>query len=49
VLHQKFGFGTVLTLEGATDSQVASIEFKDIDQPVRKLMLKFAKLQVINE
>ena len=48
VLHQKFGEGNVLAIEGATDNKVATIEFSGIEEPKRRLMLKFAKLQVLN-
>lgn len=47
VLHQKFGSGKVLSIEGTTDNRIATIYFKDIDEPNRKIMLKFAKLQII--
>jgi DNA helicase II / ATP-dependent DNA helicase PcrA len=46
VLHQKFGWGEVLHIEGARDNRVATIEFKGIEEPKRKIMLKFAKLQI---
>ncbi|MFN8279762.1 MAG: 3'-5' exonuclease [Saprospiraceae bacterium] len=48
VLHQKFGSGKVLSIEGTTDNRIATIYFKDIDEPNRKIMLKFAKLQIIS-
>lgn len=48
VLHLKFGEGKVTGIEGVKDNRVATIHFKDIDSPQeRKLMLKFAKLQVL--
>jgi DNA helicase-2/ATP-dependent DNA helicase PcrA len=48
VLHLKFGEGKVTAIEGAKDNRVATIVFKDLtDQPQRKIMLKFAKLQII--
>ncbi|MBL7814486.1 MAG: UvrD-helicase domain-containing protein [Saprospiraceae bacterium] len=47
VLHMKFGEGKVIAIEGAKDNRVATIHFKDLtDQPQRKIMLKFAKLQI---
>jgi DNA helicase II / ATP-dependent DNA helicase PcrA len=48
VLHLKFGEGTVTAIEGAKDNRVATILFKELtDQPQRKIMLKFAKLQIV--
>ncbi len=48
VLHQKFGEGNVLAIEGSSDNRVATIEFSGIEEPKRRLMLKFAKLQVLS-
>jgi DNA helicase II / ATP-dependent DNA helicase PcrA len=48
VLHLKFGEGDVTAIEGAKDNRVATIVFKELtDQPQRKIMLKFAKLQIV--
>jgi DNA helicase-2/ATP-dependent DNA helicase PcrA len=47
VLHQKFGVGKITKIDGGKDNRVATILFKDIDEPERRLMLKFAKLQII--
>jgi DNA helicase-2/ATP-dependent DNA helicase PcrA len=47
VLHQKFGVGKITKIDGGRDNRVATILFKDIDEPERRLMLKFAKLQII--
>jgi DNA helicase II / ATP-dependent DNA helicase PcrA len=48
VLHLKFGEGQVTAIEGAKDNRVATIVFKELtDQPQRKIMLKFAKLQIV--
>ena len=49
VLHMKFGRGKVLSLDGGTASKVATILFEGIENPQRKLHLKFAKLQVVGE
>ena len=49
VLHMKFGKGKVLSLDGGAKSRVATILFEGIDNPQRKLALKFAKLQVVGE
>jgi len=48
VLHLKFGEGKVLTIDGSTDNRIATIYFQDIDSPQRRIMLKFAKLQILD-
>ncbi len=48
VLHIKFGEGKVLSVDGNKHNRVASIQFKDIDNPTRRIMLKFAKLQILH-
>ncbi len=47
VLHLKFGEGLVKKVEGGAANKVATIYFKGIDDPERRIMLKFAKLQVL--
>lgn len=47
VLHLKFGEGKVLALDGGTDNRIATIHFKDLAQPQKRIMLRFAKLQVV--
>lgn len=47
VLHQKFGRGKVLLIEGSKESRVATIQFSEIDNPQRKIILKYAKLQIV--
>jgi len=47
VMHIKFGPGKVLHIDGARDNRVATIEFSNIDDPQRRIMLKFSKLQII--
>lgn len=47
VLHLKFGEGRVVNIDGAVESRVATIYFDGIDDPERRLMLKFAKLQIL--
>ena len=47
VLHLKFGEGVVEQVDGRNDKKVATINFPQIDNPKRRLMLKFAKLQII--
>jgi DNA helicase II / ATP-dependent DNA helicase PcrA len=48
VLHMKFGRGKVLAIDGHKDSKVATIEFEAIENPKRRIMLKFAKLQIVD-
>ena len=47
VLHLKFGEGKVISIDGGQDNRVATIFFKNVDNPQRRIMLKFAKLQII--
>lgn len=47
VLHLKFGEGTIVNVDGPQDNLVATIHFKNDDLPERRIVLKFAKLQVI--
>ena len=49
VLHLKFGRGEVIEVDGANDTKVATIVFEQIENPRRRIMLKFAKLQVLEE
>lgn len=49
VLHLKFGKGRVMKIEGGDHNKVATIRFDGIDNPERKIMLRFAKLQVLEE
>lgn len=46
VQHQRFGIGTVLVVEGAFPNQKVTVDF--IDSGKRQLLLKFAKLDVLN-
>jgi DNA helicase II / ATP-dependent DNA helicase PcrA len=48
VLHQRFGQGQVLKIEGSNESKVATIKFENSFDEEKKIMLKFAKLQVID-
>ena len=48
VLHLKFGKGRVTKIDGARDNRVATIEFSEIDDPTRRIMLRFAKLQIVD-
>lgn len=45
VLHQRFGKGQVLELEGNSGNQKATIQFDGIGK--KQLLLKFAKLQIL--
>jgi DNA helicase II / ATP-dependent DNA helicase PcrA len=48
VLHQKFGKGEVKAIDGSRDNRVATIQFDGLtDSPSRKIMLKFAKLMIV--
>jgi len=48
VLHLKFGKGKVLDIEGGKDNRVATIYFSELDRPEKRIMLKFAKLQILS-
>lgn len=48
VLHQRFGPGEVIRIDGNNDSRVATIRFENSFDEEKKIMLKFAKLQVLN-
>jgi DNA helicase-2/ATP-dependent DNA helicase PcrA len=46
VLHERFGEGKVISVEGTPDNKIASIFFgSDIGE--KRIMLKFAKIQVL--
>lgn len=47
VLHQKFGKGTVVQIDGNNDMKIATIHFDEVSNPERKIILKYAKLQVL--
>ncbi|MCB0663498.1 MAG: ATP-binding domain-containing protein, partial [Saprospiraceae bacterium] len=47
VLHLKFGEGRVVKIDGGTSNRMATIMFDNIDQPEKRIMLKFAKLQIL--
>jgi len=48
VLHLKFGEGEVLDIDGGKDNRIATIFFKAAeDDPKKRIMLKFAKLQIV--
>lgn len=47
VLHEKFNQGKVVSVEGAGDNRIATIFFEGTG--TKKIMLKFAKLQIVGE
>ncbi len=47
VLHLQFGRGKVVAIDGARDNRVATIHFDDTDDGERRIMLRFAKLQIM--
>jgi DNA helicase-2/ATP-dependent DNA helicase PcrA len=49
VMHLKFGEGKVTKVDGGADSRIATIHFGDLNQPEKRIMLKFAKLQVLDQ
>lgn len=46
VEHQKFGFGTILTMEGGANNLIAGIDF-GTGHGVKKIMLNYAKLKIV--
>ncbi len=46
VEHQKFGFGTILTLEGGMNNRIASIQFEG-GHGTKKIMMNYAKLRIV--
>jgi DNA helicase-2/ATP-dependent DNA helicase PcrA len=47
VLHLKFGEGRVTKVDGGAGNPVATIVFDNIDQPEKRIALRFAKLQIL--
>jgi DNA helicase II / ATP-dependent DNA helicase PcrA len=47
VLHLKFGEGEVVSVDGSKDNRIAGIRFQNDAQQERRIVLKFAKLQVL--
>ncbi len=47
MLHLKFGQGKIVSVEGPKDNKVATIHFKDDELAERRIVLKFARLQVL--
>ncbi len=49
VLHLQFGSGRILSIDGARDNKVATIHFDQGDDSERRIMLRFAKLQIVEQ
>jgi DNA helicase-2/ATP-dependent DNA helicase PcrA len=47
VLHLQFGRGRVTAIDGARENRVATILFDGGDDSERRIMLRFAKLQIV--
>lgn len=47
VMHLRFGQGKVLEVEGNNQNKVATILFDGVENPKKKIMLKFARLQIM--
>ena len=47
VMHLKFGEGRVTKVDGGAGNRIATIHFSDLPQPEKRIMLKFAKLQIL--
>jgi len=47
ILHLKFGEGKVIDIDGKNDNRVATIKFDQIGDVEKRIMLKFAKLQIL--
>jgi DNA helicase-2/ATP-dependent DNA helicase PcrA len=45
VEHQKFGFGEVTKMEGASHNPIATIQFEKNGE--KKIMLNYAKLRIL--
>ncbi len=48
VLHIQFGKGKVMSIDGARENRVATIHFGSGDDSERRIMLRFAKLQILS-
>ncbi len=47
ILHLKFGEGNIKSIDGTNEKRVATIVFPHLDEPEKRIMLKFAKLQIL--
>lgn len=48
ILHLKFGEGTIIKIDGAATNKVATIKFDQIEDEEKRIVLRFAKLQILN-
>ncbi|MGE5356862.1 MAG: ATP-dependent helicase [Deltaproteobacteria bacterium] len=48
VLHSKFGEGIVLEINGGSDNRIARIRFAELEDEEKHLVLRFAKLKILN-
>ncbi|HHH53243.1 MAG TPA: ATP-dependent DNA helicase, partial [Bacteroidetes bacterium] len=48
VLHIKFGKGTIINIEGSAKNKVARIRFDEIEDEEKRIVLRFAKLQILS-
>jgi len=48
VLHLQFGRGRVVSIDGVRENRVATIHFDEEGSTAKRIMLRFAKLQVLN-
>jgi len=47
VLHLQFGKGRIMSIDGARENRVATIHFEEGAESERRIMLRFAKLQIV--
>jgi DNA helicase-2/ATP-dependent DNA helicase PcrA len=47
VLHPRFGYGTIISIEGNTDGRMAIIHFNTFSDDNKRILLKFAKMQAL--
>lgn len=47
VLHPRFGYGTIISIEGNTDARMAIIHFNTFSDDNKRILLKFAKMQAL--
>lgn len=49
VMHMKFGNGNVIKIDGERDNRIATIHFNQLSNPEKKIVLRFAKLQILED
>ena len=47
LLRKHIGSGKIIAIDGARENRVATIHFEDTDDQERRIMLRFAKLQIV--